>query len=82
VGAADLLRIPPYGGIIKMEKIKLEFNLEDLKGFTLLIEDDCADLQEASLLEIRKDYCKFSINNSEDFKWIEMGEFRVVDILK
>lgn len=64
-----------------MEKIQLEFSLEDLIGFNLLIDDDCGGIQEGILREVRKDnFCRFTING--DDKWYVAGEIKVVDILK
>lgn len=62
-----------------MEKISLEFELEDLIGQEILIEKD-GEICSGKICEIRKEkYVRFHGNG--ETKWFKVGTFKVVDIL-
>jgi hypothetical protein len=62
-------------------KIKLEFEVEDLKGFNLLIERN-GEYIEAEIEDIRKGRVKISPDDvsMKDY-WVEKAQLVVVDIL-
>lgn len=62
-----------------MEKISLEFELEDLINTKVLFEIE-GKVCEGMICEIRKDkYVRVLIDDEN--KWFKVGDFKVVDIL-
>lgn len=56
--------------------IKLEFEIEDLIGARLLVEDKDGDLEEVVIYEVRGDLIRF-----EDGEWIKEADLNVKTIL-
>lgn len=60
-------------------KVVLEFDIDDLVGATLLLEDKDGEIQEGTITEIKKDLVKIAGWDGPD--WIKGADIKVVDIL-
>jgi|GEM_PF-6107021 len=59
--------------------VEMQFELEDLEGATILVEDKEGEIVEGRIAEIRKKVVK--LDTAEGSKWVKEEDLNIIDIL-